>query len=190
MKITKIKDMESGPAKSKAHLIAIRKRLGFVPNLLATFANSSAMLEGYLVLESAFKKSTLTSEEQQIVLFTASVENSCLYCSAIHAAELRGLHIDPEIIHAIQTKQPVQNTRIEALIQFTRALVSQRGFVPEVYKRQFNEAGFSDIAAMEVLMGIALKTMSNYLDHLNPIAIDPEFQKEPKNSTSQKEDKL
>ena len=31
---------------------------------------------------------------------------------------------------------------------------------------------------MEILAGVALKTISNYLDHLNPISIDPAFEAE------------
>jgi hypothetical protein len=31
---------------------------------------------------------------------------------------------------------------------------------------------------MEVLVGVALKTISNYLDHLNPTPIDAAFQAE------------
>jgi hypothetical protein len=32
--------------------------------------------------------------------------------------------------------------------------------------------------AMEVLIGIALKTVSNYLDHINPTTIDDAFKPE------------
>ena len=31
---------------------------------------------------------------------------------------------------------------------------------------------------MDILAGVALKTISNYLDHLSPISIDPAFQAE------------
>lgn len=37
---------------------------------------------------------------------------------------------------------------------------------------------------MEVLVGVALNTMSNYLDHLNPISIDPVFRAEADESIS------
>ena len=34
------------------------------------------------------------------------------------------------------------------------------------------------IKYFEVLMGVALKTMSNYLDHISPTELDPAFRSE------------
>ena len=56
--------------------------------------------------------------------------------------------------------------------------VSERGFVSEDAKKHFFEAGYDEVALMEILAGVALKTISNYLDHLSPISIDPAFQAE------------
>jgi hypothetical protein len=39
-------------------------------------------------------------------------------------------------------------------------------------------AGFNEVALMEVLIGVALKVMSNYLDNLTPIAIDAAYRSE------------
>ena len=47
--------------------------------------------------------------------------------------------------------------------------------VSEYTKENFLKAGFSSAAMMEVLVGVALKTISNYLDHFNPTTIDAQF---------------
>ena len=42
----------------------------------------------------------------------------------------------------------------------------------------FLAAGYSKDQVHEVLIGVALKTMSNYLDHISPTELDPAFQSE------------
>ena len=68
--------------------------------------------------------------------------------------------------------------RLDALVTLTRELVLARGFVAPTTRRRFVAAGFNEVALMEVLIGVALKVMSNYLDNLAPIAIDAAFRSE------------
>jgi hypothetical protein len=61
--------------------------------------------------------------------------------------------------------------RLDALVTLTREFVAERGFVaPKIWER-FAAAGFDEVALMEVLIGLALKGISNYLDNPTPIAI-------------------
>jgi len=48
--------------------------------------------------------------------------------------------------------------------------------VAEITKEHFLEVGHDETTMMGVLVSVALKTMSNDLDHLGPISIDPAFQ--------------
>ena len=178
MKSLKPQSIDIAPAGSKESLLSIRKRFGFIPNLLATFASSPAVLKGYLALGAAWERSSFTPRERQIILMTASVENKCLYCTAAHATALKALRVDADTIAAIRNRLPLADARQDALVAITRELVSERGFVSENAKRAFFDAGYDAVALMEILAGVALKTMSNYLDHLTPISIDPAFQAE------------
>jgi uncharacterized peroxidase-related enzyme len=176
MKTLKPQTDETAPEGSKENFRTIRKRFGFVPNLMATFANSPAMLNGYLALDTAWEKSSFTTRERQIILLTASVENKCLYCVAAHAAALKGLRLEAAAINAIRGRTLLADPKQDALVTVTRELVCGRGYVSEVAKKAFFDACYDIVALMEVLAGVALKTMSNYLDHLNPISIDPAFE--------------
>ncbi len=51
------------------------------------------------------------------------------------------------------------------------------GSVAEITKEHFLEVGHDETTMIEVLVGVALKTMNNYLDHFGPISIDPAFQR-------------
>ena len=173
-----LQTVESAPQGSKAILQAIQKRNGFIPNLMATFASSPALLNGYVRLDAAWQKSSFSALERQMILLAASVENRCGYCIATHATALKGLKVNPQCIQAVRNRGSLGNQRLDALVTLTRELVLERGFVAPETRRRFVAAGFNEVALMEVLVGVALKVMSNYLDNLAPIAIDAAFRGE------------
>lgn len=172
--------IESAPNNSKETLGQIQKAFGFIPNLMATFANSPAVLNGYMGLDAAWSKSSLTPKEQQLILLATSTENNCRYCKAAHSTILKNMmKVDSAIITAVRERQNISSdAKLNALVQFTREVVAERGFVSETTKEKLIQAGYSEITMMEILVGVALKTVSNYLDHLNPTPIDPEFAQE------------
>lgn len=171
--------IDTAPEGSKETLQAIQKGFGFIPNLMATFANSPAVLNGYMGLDAAWAKSSLTPKEQQLILLTTSVENNCRYCTAAHSTILKNMmKVDSEIVKAVRSKNHLQDKKLNALVQFTREVVAERGFASENSKTLLLSAGFNEITMMEVLVGIALKTISNYLDHLNPTPIEAAFANE------------
>jgi len=175
MAILKPQTIESAPQGSKVTLQAIQQRYGFVPNLMATFANSPALLNGYVGLDAVWEKSSFSAQERQLIVLTASVVNRCGYCIAAHATALEGLRLDPECIQAVRNRDSLGDERLDALVTLTRELVVERGFVAPKTVERFVAAGFNEVALMEVLIGVALKVMSNYLDNLTPIAIDAAF---------------
>ena len=69
--------VETAPEKSRPFLENVQKSFRFIPNLFGVFANSPVLLEGYLGLEKTYDKGSLSAVERQIVLLSASVENSC-----------------------------------------------------------------------------------------------------------------
>jgi len=170
--------IESAPQGSKMTLQAIQKRSGFISNLMATFASSPTLLNGYVGLDTAWEESSFTAQERQLIFLAASVENRCRYCVAAHATELKGLRVNPEYIQAVRNRDTLGDPRLDALVTLTRELVAERGFVaPKTWER-FVAAGFNEVALLEVLIGVALKIISNYLDNLSPIAIDAAFRGE------------
>jgi len=170
---------ESAPEKSRPLLEKVQKSFKFIPNLFGVFANSPVLFEGYLGLEGAFEKGSLSAVERQIVLLAASVENSCKYCTAAHSTVLKAfLHVPADVVSAVRSNQPVSDPKLEALIALTKEIVSQRGHVRAHIMENFLAAGYRKDQVLEVLVGVALKTMSNYLDHISPTEIDQAFQAE------------
>lgn len=176
MKDLKPLTIDSAPVAARNGMTAAQKKYGFIPNMMATFAHAPALLDGYLALGAAWEKSSLTVEERQLILLTASVENKCSYGVAVHATVLKSLSFDAKAIMAVRTQSSLRDEKLNSLVALTRDLVTERGVVAERVKEHFIENGYDEVALMEVLAGIALMTMTNYLDHLNPVSIDPAFQ--------------
>lgn len=169
----------SAPDASKPLLEGIQKAYGFIPNLMATFANSPAVLEGYLAMDTAWNKGTLTAQDRQIILLTVSVENGCKYCTSAHSTILKHMmKVDPKLVQAVRSRGSSGNEKADALIALVRELVSERGHVSDATRTRFFNNGYTSVQLMETLIGLALKTVSNYLDHLNPVEIDAGFRAE------------
>ena len=171
--------VESAPENSKPILQNVNKAYGFIPNLIATFANNPSVLEGYLALDGVFEKGSFTPVERQLVLLAASVENNCNYCTAAHSTIAKGfLNAAPEIVSAIRNGTPIADKKTNALVNLTREIVRERGFVKQQTIEAFLSAGYRKEQVMELLLGVALKTISNYLDHISPTPLDQAFEAE------------
>jgi uncharacterized peroxidase-related enzyme len=171
--------VETAPEKSRPILENIQKSFKFIPNLFGVFANSPVLLEGYVGLEKTFDKGSLSAVERQIILLSASVENSCGYCMAAHSTLLKAfMHVPAEVVSAVRANQPVSDPKLEALVALTKEIVRERGYVHAEVMDNFLAAGYRKDQVLEVLIGVALKTMSNYLDHISPTELDPAFQSE------------
>ena len=166
----------TAPEASKPILENIQKAFGFVPNLMATFANSPAVLQGYLAMDGVFEKGTFTPVERQLILLAASLENNCDYCVAAHSTIAKGvLHAPAETIAAVREGKTLVDQKQNALVNLVREIVRERGFASPATVEAFLAAGYQKPQVMELLLGVALKTVSNYLDHLSPATIDQAF---------------
>lgn len=167
---------EDVPVGSRALLEKVKKGFGFVPNLYAAFSNSPTLLEGYVGLDATYSAATLSPAQRQLVLLTASVVNECAYCVAAHSMAAKGmLKVPAAVVAAVRAGEPVADAKLNALVDLTRELVLRRGHVSETAIQGFLDAGYSQDQIGEVLIGIALKTISNYTHHLSHVEIDTAF---------------
>ena len=171
----------TAPEPSRPVLEKVKKSLGFIPNLMAIFANNPTVLEGYLALAAPFEKGSFTPREQQIILLAVSLENNCNYCAAAHSQIAKSLlHMPAEVVAAVHNNTPIPDAKLNALVSLVRELVRERGYAKEKTIQKFLAAGYQKEQVMELLLGIALKTISNYLDHISRTPIDHAFPGESK----------
>jgi uncharacterized peroxidase-related enzyme len=166
MSSLKIHDETTAPPAARDPLIAAKDTFGMIPNLLGVLASNPAVLDGYLSLSRIFEGAGFTPLERQIVLITASIENGCHFCVAAHSAGASAADLDADVIAALRNNQPIADPRLEGLHVFTRRLVRQRGFVSDSDVASFLNAGWEKESILAVILGVALKTISNYTNHV------------------------
>jgi uncharacterized peroxidase-related enzyme len=154
----------------------VRKALGFVPNLFATFAESPAVLQGYLSLSATLDRGTLSAAEQELLHVAISTENGCTYCVAAHSTLAGMKRIDGETVEAVRTGRVLADPKLNALIALAREAVRQRGFVPDSTVAVFLGAGYTQAQLLEVIAHVGLKTIANYVNNLANTPLDDAFQ--------------
>lgn len=170
---------ETAPASARPLLEGAKAKLGFVPNLYAHLAEAPAALEAYFQLSAQFDKTSLNPIERQVVLLAASVENGCEFCVAAHSIAARKMAKAPDaVVDALRARQALPDARLQALASFTRAVINERGWVAEAPLAAFLAAGYSRQQSLEVVLGVAMKTLSNYANHLTGTETNPELNAE------------
>lgn len=162
-----IHSLAEAPAAAQPLLDGALRQFGAIPNLLGRLAEAPATLQAYLDLGALMEKTSLTPVERQVVLLAASVENRCAYCVAAHSMVAKRMaKADAALVDAIRQQRPLPDAKLQALALFTRAMVERRGRVAGEALGAFLAAGYSQQQALEVLLGVTMKTLSNYANHL------------------------
>lgn len=167
--------IESAPAASKPLLASAERAYGFLPNLLSGMATSPALLEGYMTLSGIFNKTSLSETERQIVLLTASRIHSCTYCMAAHSFISTSSGVSADVVAALRSNTPIADAKLESLRQFAILMVNSRGWPEPAQLQAVLAAGYSGQTVLEVILGISLKVMSNYTNHMVQTPVDAVF---------------
>lgn len=171
-----IHSVESSPSASRPIVEAVGKKFGFVPNLIGELATAPAAVKAYVTLSGLLDETSLTTVERQIVLVTASIENGCAYCVAAHTAGLKMAGLAQDQIASIRERRPLADRKLEALRVFTTAVVGTRGRIDDAELEAFLQAGYTREQVLEVLVGVAMKTLSNYANHIAQTPLDKQFE--------------
>jgi uncharacterized peroxidase-related enzyme len=168
--------LDNAPEGSRATLAQVNNNYGFVPNLLGTFAHSPEALEGYLALGELLARTDFDATEQQVLLLTISRENGCEYCVAAHSTVAAGQNVPAAVIDAVRDGETIAEPRLEALSRFATAVVEQRGRVSPNQLEAFIDAGFAERQVLDIILATAMKTLSNYTNHLARTDLDSPFE--------------
>lgn len=156
-------------------LEGVRKKLGFVPNIYKEMVKSPAALEVYVRGNEALDKGALTLPERQAVMLTVSVGNKCAYCSAAHAMLAKKTGVSPADVDAIRSGGEPRDARLKALVSAARLAFEKRGWLDAGELKALEAGGVDRAQLYEVVAIIGVKTVSNYINHINHTALDPEL---------------
>ena len=169
---------DTAPESSKTMLENTQKTLGMIPNLHAILAEAPATYKAYEQTFSAFMKDTsLSPIEQQVVFMTANFENNCHYCVPGHTWMMHARKMPEDVIEALREGTALPDEKLQALHDYTKALLDQRGHIGDAQLDAFLSAGYTQQQALEVLTGLAAKLISNFTDALAHTEPDAAFAK-------------
>ncbi|RMF16957.1 MAG: carboxymuconolactone decarboxylase family protein [Alphaproteobacteria bacterium] len=166
-------DPATAPEAARPWLDRAAKVFGFAPNVLKVMAEAPALLEGYMTLSGIFDKTSFSPAERQLILLAAARTERCHYCVAAHswAAEMAGL--PKAVVEAVREGREIaDDPRLESLRRFVTHLVSRQGFADAEEIEAFLAGGFTRAQALEIVLGVALKVMSTWTNHLARTPLD------------------
>ena len=77
---------------------------------------------------------------------------------------------------AIRDGRLIPDPKLQALAEFTRVMVASRGLPDRKHTDAFLSAGYGERQILEIVLAIAVKTLSNYANHLFHTPLDAKFE--------------
>lgn len=169
--------IESAEGKAKEMLEGAKKNMGMVPNMYAEMANAPGLLAAYLSGYKSFREeSGLTPAEQEVVFLAVSRANGCHYCVAAHSMVAEKMsNVPAASLAALRAGKTLPDARLEAIRRFTHHMWETRGNPSKAELDAFRNAGYSDKDVLYVVLAMAVKTISNYTNHLFGTEVDAAF---------------
>ena len=151
--------------------------MGMVPNMYGDMANSPAMLQTYAQGNSLFRKeSGFTPAEQEDVFLTISCENEYHYCMAADSFVADNISkVPPQVTNAIRDVDPITDNKLAALAAFSRSMFLTRGHPSKTDVAHFLLARYSETHIISIVLALAVKTISNYSNHVFDTSADNAF---------------
>ncbi|MEM7497961.1 MAG: carboxymuconolactone decarboxylase family protein [Pseudomonadota bacterium] len=169
---------ETAPEGARPLLENSVKAFGMIPNLHAVMASSPAHLEAYQRLHGlVVEKTGFDATERTVVWMAINVEHTCHYCVPAHSTIAQMDKVDPGVVEALRTASPLSDPKLEALRTFSPKLLRERGRVTAADVEAFRAAGYGDAHVLDVVLILAQKVMSNYVNHIFDTPVDAPFQK-------------
>lgn len=169
--------IDTATGRTKEVLEAGRKSAGSIPNMYAGMANSPALLDNYLHGYQLFRnETTFTAPEQELVFLAIARANECTYCVAAHSFIAHHVSKTPDqAVQAIRNDTVIEEPKLQVLATFTKIMVESRGKPTQEDLAAFLNAGYTEKNVLDIILAIAVKTISNYSNHVLHTKVDKMF---------------
>ncbi|SMD37111.1 alkylhydroperoxidase AhpD family core domain-containing protein [Reichenbachiella faecimaris] len=161
---------EEVSANNQAIFDDLKNKVGFVPNLYATYTHSENALADYLTLSG--RKTSLSGKEKEVVNLVVSEVNNCNYCKAAHTAigKMNGFS-DDEILE-IRSGEVSFDSKLDALAKYVKSAVVNRSKPEQSAIDAFFSVGYTKENLVDTVLLIGDKTISNFLHGSTQIPVD------------------
>ncbi|MBX9927046.1 MAG: peroxidase-related enzyme [Hyphomicrobiaceae bacterium] len=164
--------VEAAPTASQPLLQIVKSKFGSVPNLFRVVASSPAALEGYLGLNTALSKGRLSAQTGERIALAVAEINGCSYCLSAHTYIARNVAKLDDVEISANRNGASNDPKADAAVKFAVAVVKNRGHVSDADVAAVRQAGFDDAEIVEIVLHVALNTLTNYVNEVAGTEID------------------
>lgn len=148
----------------------MESKLGFVPNIYATYAHSKNALSRYLTFANG--KTSLNNKEKEVINLVVSQVNGCTYCQAAHTALGKMNGFTEEQTIELRTGEATFDSRLDALVKLAGEIAENRGEVSDIVFSNFFDAGYTKENLIDVIVNVGEKATTNFLHNVTQIPVD------------------
>ena len=150
---------------------------GMIPNMIeAVNRHNPAVAQFYIAASEALQDSNLQDNEREAVILTISRYNDCHYCVRAHAALGYAAGLSEADIQDInQGKMPAKKS-LQGVVKATRLILDKNGWLDADDISKLEKHGITRMHLYEINAIIAVKTLSNYINHIEQTQVDDAFE--------------
>ena len=169
--MARINPVKRDNSKTQELLKAVEKKMGMVPNMISTMANSPAVVKAYLGFAQAMAGSSLSPALQQRISLAVSEADQCNYCLSAHSflGSKAGLS-DSDLLDARHGM--ASDDKTNGAVVFARKIVDNRGHVSDEDVEEVRRAGYTDGEIAEIIANVALTIFTNYFNNIVGTKVD------------------
>ncbi len=171
-RIQTIPSIDAAPDAAKPLLETAKKKLGSVPNLFRVIANSPAGLEGYFGLNAALGRGSLEAKTRERIALAVAEVNGCAYCLSAHTYTGRIIAKLDDTEIAANRNGASNDLKADAALRFAVKVVRERGHVSDADVAAVKAAGYDEGQIVEIVLHVALNTLTNYVNEVAKTEID------------------
>ena len=169
--------VETASKATQTLLDGVQKKLGMVPNLIATLAQSPAAAQAYLGFSQPLAGGVVSPQLREQLALAVSEANECSYCLAAHSAIGSSVGLSDDQLRDARSGSSLDR-KTDVVLGFARRIVETQGFVSDDDITQMQDTGYDDGAIVEVVAHVALAIFTNYFNHVAETDVDfPEVDK-------------
>ena len=152
-------------AENQAYFAKCEEKLGFVPNVLSSYAHDDAKLTAFAAFynDLMLAPSGLSKLEREMIAVAVSSVNRCYYCLTAHGAAVRQLSGDPVLgeLMVMNYRAAALSARHRAMLDFSVKLTETPHLIGEEDRQALRKAGFGERDIWDIGAVASFYNMSN-----------------------------
>lgn len=164
-------DPNTATGEAETLLNNVQAKMGMVPNMTRTMANSPAVLDAYLSFSGALAQASIDAQLREKIALLSAQENGCGYCLSAHTAIGKMVGVPAEERDASR-RGASKDARHDAALRFARAFLDTKGKVSDEALATIRAAEFSDAEIAEIGALVAENIFTNYFNRLAQPEVD------------------